>query len=73
MSICDDGSGFEVADGMFREGVGLCYMFEQSRALGAELNIESSSEGGTCVTLQIPVPAFYGSCIDLYPQPVEFA
>lgn len=73
MSICDDGSGFEVADAMFREGVGLCYMFEQSRALGAMLNIESSSGGGTCVTLQIPVPAFNNPCIDLYPQPVDFA
>jgi PAS domain S-box-containing protein len=73
MSICDDGSGFEVADAMFREGVGLCYMFEQSRALGAMLNIESSSDGGTCVTLQIPVPAVNDPYIDLYPQPVEFA
>jgi PAS domain S-box-containing protein len=72
MSICDDGSGFEVADAMFREGVGLCYMFEQSRALGAMLNIESSSDGGTCVTLQIPVPAFNDPYIDFYPQPVEF-
>jgi signal transduction histidine kinase len=67
ISICDNGRGFEVADGMFREGVGLCYMFEQARALGGELDIQSSPSSGTCVRLDIPVPALKDEYIGLCP------
>ncbi len=52
---CDDnGVGFEVAEKIQSGGSGLLNLQNRARLINAQLNIQSSSEGGTTVSIQIP-------------------
>ncbi|MFN0256731.1 tetratricopeptide repeat-containing sensor histidine kinase [Pedobacter ureilyticus] len=53
MQVTDNGGGFDVA--AKREGNGLSNMSRRAKEVGADINITSSKEKGTAVTLLIPL------------------
>ena len=50
----DNGVGFEVAEKIQSGGSGLLNLQNRARLINAQLNIQSSSEGGTTISIQIP-------------------
>jgi signal transduction histidine kinase len=52
--VADDGQGFDPAV-VPESGIGLAGMLERSRLLGGELWIESTPQGGTRVTVSVPI------------------
>jgi two-component system NarL family sensor kinase len=50
----DNGMGFDVAEKIQNGGSGLLNLQNRARFINAQLNIQSSSEGGTTVSIQIP-------------------
>jgi two-component system, NarL family, sensor histidine kinase UhpB len=52
--VADDGRGFDPAE-VPEAGIGLAGMLERSRLLGGQLSIESASQGGTRVTVSLPI------------------
>jgi len=50
----DNGTGFDVAEKMQSGGSGLLILQNRARFINAQLNIQSSNEGGTTVSIQIP-------------------
>jgi signal transduction histidine kinase len=52
VEVCDDGSGLEPSTE--RHGYGLPGMRERAHRLGGTLSIQSSSESGTCVRVDVP-------------------
>ena len=51
----DNGTGFDLAEKIQSGGSGLLNMQNRARLINAQLNIQSSSEGGTTVSIQIPI------------------
>jgi NarL family two-component system sensor histidine kinase LiaS len=51
--ICDDGTGFDPRKARIG-GHGLTSMRERAHALGAELRVDSSLEGGTSIEVVVP-------------------
>jgi two-component system sensor histidine kinase UhpB len=56
LRVSDDGSGFDPS-GRTGGGLGLTGMAERARLVGGELDVRSSPDGGTTVTLRIPCSA----------------
>jgi signal transduction histidine kinase len=58
MRVEDDGQGFNhdqlAASNADRKGVGISTMRERALLLRGTLDIASSEDAGTCVTLQVP-------------------
>ena len=54
MVVADAGQGFDPAV-VPESGIGLAGMLERSRLLGGELWIESTPQGGTRVTVSVPI------------------
>jgi nitrate/nitrite-specific signal transduction histidine kinase len=59
LSISDDGAGFDVDDenGSRAGRFGIVGMHERARLIGAELEVTSRPEGGTRVSLRVPLEA----------------
>ena len=59
LSISDDGAGFNVDDenGSRAGRFGIVGMHERARLIGAELEVTSRPEGGTRVSLRVPLEA----------------
>ncbi len=59
LSISDDGAGFDVDDenGSRAGRFGIVGMHERARLIGAELEVTSRTEGGTRVSLRVPLEA----------------
>ena len=57
MTITDNGRGFDPAAVADPHAVGLVGMRERALAIGARLTIRSQAGAGTCITLEIPLPA----------------
>ena len=57
LSVSDDGAGFDVEDenGSRAGRFGIVGMRERARLIGAELEVTSGSEGGTRVSLRVPL------------------
>ena len=55
MTVCDDGIGFEWAQVNAKDQYGISIMTERSRAINAELNIDSSLGKGTKLALHLPL------------------
>jgi signal transduction histidine kinase len=56
--IEDDGIGFDPSDAdAVRDGLGLTGMRERAALVGADLQIESTSGGGTTVLVRVPLAA----------------
>jgi signal transduction histidine kinase len=57
LSISDDGAGFNVEEeNASRAGrFGIVGMYERARLIGAELEVSSGPEGGTRVSLRVPL------------------
>ncbi len=51
LQICDDGTGFDAAN-LNRGGQGLAGMRERAQRIGGDLSVESTTGGGTTVTVQ---------------------
>jgi signal transduction histidine kinase len=54
LTVSDDGRGFDPS-AIERERLGIRGMERRAKELGGDLRVESNSEGGTTVTLDIPV------------------
>ncbi|HET6315471.1 MAG TPA: sensor histidine kinase, partial [Chloroflexota bacterium] len=54
LEVTDAGRGFRL-DGVVQHGQGLHSMRDRAAEIGAELNIESQPDEGTCVRLSIPL------------------
>ena len=52
LSICDNGSGFEVECG-HTKGIGFAHMEDRIRKIGGRLDIQSTVGRGTCITADI--------------------
>jgi two-component system NarL family sensor kinase len=57
LTISDNGIGFDAADATLpaKGHFGLQGMCERARQIGGELNVKSSPESGTTVTLTVPL------------------
>ena len=55
----DNGIGFEVDEKIQSGGSGLLNLQNRARLINAQLNIQSSSAGGTTVSIQIPIDAVW--------------
>ena len=56
--VVDDGRGFDPSgcmEGTSSGGLGLIGLAERSRSLGGDLQIESTPQQGTCITLTVPI------------------
>lgn len=54
--VADDGQGFDVAERK-AVGTGLTSLHERVKALGGGLDVHSSTQEGTCITIRVPVRA----------------
>jgi two-component system sensor histidine kinase UhpB len=54
--VADEGRGFDPAE-VPESGIGLAGMLERSRLVGAQLSIQSAPQGGTRVTVSVPIAA----------------
>lgn len=52
LSICDNGSGFDVEHGQAR-GIGFAYMEDRVRKIGGRLNVQSTVGRGTCISADV--------------------
>ena len=52
LSICDNGSGFEVERG-HTKGIGFAHMEDRIRKIGGRLDIQSTAGRGTCITADV--------------------
>ena len=52
LSICDNGSGFDVEHGAAK-GIGFAYMEDRVRRIGGRLNIQSTVGRGTCIIAHV--------------------
>ena len=52
LRICDNGSGFEIAQGQAK-GIGIAQMEARVRKIGGRLNIKSTLGRGTCITADV--------------------
>ena len=52
LSICDNGSGFEVERG-HTKGIGFAHMEDRVRKIGGRLDIQSTAGRGTCITADV--------------------
>ena len=52
LSICDNGSGFDVGLGRAR-GIGLAHMEDRVRKIGGRLNVQSTVGRGTCIIAHV--------------------
>lgn len=72
LTISDDGTGIRLPIdyvGLLRERhLGLASMRERAERIGAELNLGLNPQGGTCVTLAIPVAVPLDASPDSTPQ-----
>ena len=55
----DNGIGFDSASAKERAGIGLASMVERARLINGDLSIESGTEKGTTIKLNIPIPPRY--------------
>lgn len=55
ISISDDGIGFNMNDGEYKGGNGLRNMRERIAILGGSIQIESSEDTGTGITIKVPL------------------
>ena len=55
LSICDDGAGFDVKDGVDRPGLGLWSMRERARLVGGQFEIHSETRKGTRIEVWAPL------------------
>ena len=58
VQVADGGKGFDVAAALAAgKSSGLSGMRERAAALGGNLEIEASSDGGTRLTAELPLPS----------------
>lgn len=62
LSVQDDGCG--IAPGAATRGLGLLGASERATALGGELQLRRAPEGGTLLTLRIPLPVPQAACAE---------
>ena len=55
LSISDDGAGFDVKDGVDRQGLGLWSMRERVRLVGGRFEIHSETQKGTTLEVWVPL------------------
>ncbi len=57
MEIADNGKGIAVADRLKPKSFGIRGMMERALALGGNLSVSAGANGGTVVSIKIPLPA----------------
>lgn len=57
LTIVDDGAGFDSSAETRASGLGLRGMRERASAIGADLEIRSTPDGGTTIEVRVPPPA----------------
>ena len=55
LTICDEGRGFDPADALKGNGLGLVSMMERLKLVGGELSIDPGPRGGTTIRASVPL------------------
>ena len=55
LTVCDSGSGFDVAEAMKAHGLGLVSMAERLKLVDGQLSIDSQPQRGTAICASVPL------------------